>query len=313
MANNLLLTANIVFPIFLVMLIGYIARRSGLMDEATVKGCNKLVFRIFLPVSLCRSIMRVTSDSAMSGALPLFAALGTLATFLACMLIIPRIEKENSRRGVLIQGIFRSNYAIFGIPLTEALFPQGDGGIAAMMVVAVIPVFNVLAVVTLETFRGGKFDLKRIVLGVLKNPLIWGCAIGFVVMKTGLRLPQAIDSTVDKLASLASPLALFALGASMRPGKVAGNARARAMSVSARLVIAPAVMLAIAYALGWRGVNFATLMIVFASPAAVSSFTMAEQMGGDPDLAAQHVVFTTILSSVTIFIMIFLFKTWGVF
>ncbi|MBQ8954414.1 MAG: AEC family transporter, partial [Clostridia bacterium] len=188
--DNFLLTCNIVLPIFLVMLIGFLARHFGLMSEETVKGCNKLVFRIFLPVSLCRSIMRVSSDSAMSGALPLFSMVGTLIVFAVCMLVIPRVEPENSRRGVMIQGIFRSNYAIFGIPLTQALFPQGDGGVAAMMVVAVIPVFNVLAVITLEIFRGGKFDLKRIVIGVLKNPLIWGCLIGYIVMKTGIPVPS---------------------------------------------------------------------------------------------------------------------------
>ena len=248
--NNLLVTSNIVFPIFLVMLIGFLARHFGLMNEETTKGCNKLVFRVFLPVSLCRSIMRVDPNKSMSPSLLLFAMLGTLAVFALCMLLIPRIEPENSRRGVMIQGIFRSNYAIFGIPLTEALFPQGDGGVAAMMVVAVIPIFNVLAVITLEIFRGGRFDLKRIVIGVLKNPLIWGCLIGFVIMRAGIPVPSVINSTVDKLASVASPLALFALGASLRPGKLAGNARALAVSVSARLLVVPAIMLAIAYAVG---------------------------------------------------------------
>ncbi len=311
--NNFLLTCNIVFPIFLVMLIGFLARRFGLMNEETVKGCNKLVFRIFLPVSLCRSIMNVDPNNGISGTLPLFAMAGALAIFAVCMVLIPRVEPENSRRGVMIQGIFRSNYAIFGIPLTQSLFPQGDGGVAAMMVVAVIPIFNVLAVITLEIFRGGKFDLKRIILGVLKNPLIWGCLIGFVIMKAGIPVPSVIGKTVDSLASLASPLALFALGASLKPGKIAGNAKALAISVIGRLLAVPAVMLTAAYLLGWRGVEFATLMIVFASPTAVSSFTMAEQMGGDPDLAAQQVVLTTVLSSVTIFAMVFLFKTWGVF
>lgn len=309
--NNLLVTTNIVLPIFLVMLIGYIARCIHLIDEATVKGCNKLVFRVFLPVSLARSIMR--AEGSLGGGLPLFAALGTIATFAVGMLIVPRVVKENSRRGAIIQGLFRSNYAIFGIPLSEALFPQGDGGVAAMMVAAVIPVFNILAVITLEIFRGGRFNLKRIVLGVLKNPLIWGCAIGYLVMKSGLTLPAFVDSTIDKLAAVASPLALFVLGASIKPSRLAGNARALLASVTGRLVLSPLVMLPIAYALGIRGAEFATLMIVFGSPTSVSSFTMAEQMGADADLAAQQVALTTIFSAITMFIMIFVFKTLGIF
>ena len=309
--NNLIVTTNIVLPIFLVMAIGFIARRIGLIDDHTVSGCNKLVFRVFLPVSLARSIMR--AEGSLGGGLPLFAALGTIATFALGMLIVPRVVKENSRRGVIIQGLFRSNYAIFGIPLSEALFPMGDGGVAAMMVAAVIPTFNILAVITLEIFRGGKFDVKRIALGVLKNPLIWGCAIGYALMKANLALPSFVNSTIDKLAAVASPLALFVLGAAIRPGKLKGNARALIASVTGRLVLSPLVMLPIAYALGLRGPAFATLMIVFGSPTAVSSFTMAEQMGGDADLAAQQVALTTIFSSITMFAMIFIFKSLSIF
>ena len=309
--TNLIVTTNIVLPIFLVMAVGFIARRIGLIDEKTVSGCNRLVFRVFLPTSLARSIMR--AEGSLGGALPLFAALGTIATFAVEMLIVPRVVKENSRRGVIIQGLFRSNYAIFGIPLSEALFPMGDGGVAAMMVAAVIPTFNILAVITLEIFRGGKFDIKRILLGVLKNPLIWGCAIGYALMKSGLTLPSFVNSTIDKLAVVASPLALFVLGAAIRPGKLKGNMKALFASVTGRLVLSPLVMLPIAYALGMRGAQFATLMIVFGSPTAVSSFTMAEQMGGDPDLAAQQVALTTIFSSITMFAMIFIFKTMGIF
>ena len=190
---------------------------------------------------------------------------------------------------------------------------MGDGGVAAMMVAAVIPTFNILAVITLEIFRGGKFDVKRILLGVLKNPLIWGCAIGYALMKSGLTLPSFVNSTIDKLAVVASPLALFVLGAAIRPGKLKGNMKALFASVTGRLVLSPLVMLPIAYALGMRGAQFATLMIVFGSPTAVSSFTMAEQMGGDPDLAAQQVALTTIFSSITMFAMIFIFKTMGIF
>ena len=311
--NNLLVTTNIVLPIFLVMLVGFIANQAGLVKDETVKGCNKLVFRIFLPVSLAKSIMRVDAGMVISPSLMAFAALGTLVVFGLGMALIPRFVKENPRRGALIQGLFRSNYAIFGIPLSEALFPMGDGGVAAMMTAIVIPVFNVLAVVTLEIYRGGKFNLKKIVIGILKNPLIWGCLIGYLVLKSGLALPSFVNSTVDKLAAIASPLALFVLGASLKPSRFAGNFKALLFSVPGRMVFVPAVMLAIAYVLGWRGPEFAALMIVFASPTAVSSYTMAEQMGADADLAGQQVVLTTVFSAITIFLMVFLFKTLGIF
>ena len=313
MLNNLIVTSDIVLPLFLVMLVGYLCRVGGLISEDTAKGCNKLVFRIFLPLSLCRSIMRVPKGQVLAPGLIGFTVAGVLIVFFIGMLLIPRIEKDNRKRGVMLQGLFRSNYAIFGVPLCEALFPQGDGGVAAMMVAVVIPLFNVLAVVSLETFRGGQFNIKKIALGVVKNPLIWGCLAGYIVMQTGIALPVIVTSTVDKLASVASPLALFVLGASLKPGRIKDNVRQLCVTVTARLVVVPALALGAAYLIGWRGPQFAALLIAFSSPIAVSSFAMAEQMDGDPDLAVQQIVLTTMLSLATIFALVFLCKNMGIF
>lgn len=311
--ENLLLTVNIVLPIFLVMVVGFCARRGGLINDDHVKAMNRLVFRIFLPVSLAKSLMTVDSQAPMNLSAMLFCMAGVFATFLAALALVPRFEKDNARRGVLIQGSFRSNYAIFGIPLAEALFPAGDGGLSAMMVMATIPLFNVLAVTTFEMFRGGRCSAGKVVKGIAKNPLIWGCAIGYALMRLPVEVPAFAMSTVSKLASVASPLALFVLGASIDPKKLGGNAKALVWGVSVRLVLAPAVLLSLALLAGFRGAAFATLMIAFASPCAVSSHTMAAQMGGDDELAAQLVMLTTVLSSATIFLMIFLFKTLGIF
>ena len=313
MLNNLIVTCNIVLPLFLVMLVGYLCRAGGLVTETVAKGCNKLVFRVFLPLSLCRSIMNVKQGRVLEPGLVAFTMAGVIAVFLLGLLLIPRVESDNRKRGVMLQGLFRSNYAIFGVPLCEALFPQGDGGVAAMMVAVVVPLFNVLAVVSLETFRGGSFDIKKIALGVIKNPLIWGCLAGFIVMKTGLTVPAVLSSTVDKLAAIASPLALFVLGASLRPRKIRDNVRQLLITVIGRLVVVPAVALTAAYLIGWRGPQFAALLIAFSSPIAVSSFAMAEQMDGDPDLAVAQIVLTTVLSLATIFGLVFLCKNLGIF
>lgn len=310
--ENLLLTVNIVLPIFLVMVVGYATRRSGMVNDDHVKVMNRLVFRIFLPMSLVKSLMAVDPDAPMDFSAMLFCMAGILATFFVAMLLVPRFEKENPRRGVLIQGAFRSNYAIFGIPLAEALFPQGDGGMAAMMVLATVPLFNVLAVTTLEIYRGGRCNAGKVVRGILKNPLIWACVIGYALSRLPFEMPEFVGSTIAKLASVASPLALFVLGASIDLSKLGGNVKALAWGVSARLVFVPAVALTAALLLGFRGPAFAALMIAFASPCAVSSYTMAAQMDGDEDLAAQLVMLTTVLSSLTIFAMVFLFKTMGV-
>ena len=311
--ENLVLTINIILPIFLVMVIGYICKRVGLVSADTISGMNKLVFRLFLPASLCQSVMKADPESMTNPSVLAFGFIGTFAIFLVSMLIIPRIERENPRRGVMIQGIFRSNYAIFGVPLAEALFPAGDGGVAAMMVIATVPLFNVLGVISLEVFRGGHPDLKKILRGIVRNPLIWGCLIGFLLMQMRVTLPQFAASTLSKLAAIASPLALFTLGGSINLQAFRHNARSLAVSVSAKLLVAPLAMLSVAYLCGYRGAEFAVLMIVFGAPCAVNSYTMAAQMDGDAELAAQQVMLSTVLCSATMFAMIFLFKTMGVF
>lgn len=311
--NNLLLTVNIVLPIFLVMVVGFVCRRTGLVSAESISAINKLVFRIFLPCSLCKSLMNIDPGSIVNPGVLAFGFAGTIAVFLAAFLIVPRFEKDNTRRGVMIQGIFRSNYAIFGIPICEALFPQGDGGVAAMMVIATVPLFNVLSVISLESFRGGRVNLKKVLSGIAKNPLIWGCVIGYLLMQLSVPIPEFATSALSKLASIASPLALFVLGGSINLQSFKKNIRPVSIVTACRLIIAPLAMLLLAFLLGYRGAEFAVIMIVFGSPCAVSSYTMAAQMDGDAELAAQQIMLTTMLSSFSMFAMIFAFKTLGIF
>ncbi len=311
--DNFFLTINIVLPIFLVMAVGFFCRRIGLVTAENISAINKLVFKVFLPASLCQSLMKIDSASIVNPGVLAFGFLGVLAVFLISMIAIPRIEKDNRRRGVMIQGLFRSNYAIFGIPICEALFPQGDGGVAAMMVIATVPLFNALSVISLESFRGGKTNLKKILIGIAKNPLIWGCVIGYLLMQFRVPVPDFAKSTLSKLASIASPLALFVLGGSINLQTFRNNIKPLSLVVAGRLLIVPLAALLVAYLIGYRGAEFAVMMIVFGSPCAVSSYTMAAQMDGDAELAAQQIMLTTILSSVSMFIMIFAFKTLGIF
>lgn len=311
--NNLVLTCNMVIPVFLVMVVGYVCKQLKLVTAENVSAMNRLVFKVFLPVSLANSLMTLDPNADINYSVMLYCAAGVIATFIAAVLLIPRFVKGNLQRGAMIQASFRSNYAILGIPLVESLFPAGDNGASAMMAMITVPLFNMLAVITLETYRGGKFDLKKILIGIVKNPLIIGCVVGFVIFKSGIRMPQLVMSTVSKLGSIASPLALFSLGATIDLGKLRGNVKLLVPGVLTRLVIAPGILLAIAYALGYRGYEYAALMIAFGSPCAVSSYTMAAAMDSDADLAAQLVMLTTLFSVLTIFLMVLLFKTVGIF
>jgi predicted permease len=148
---------------------------------------------------------------------------------------------------------------------------------------------------------------------VLTNPIIVGALTALVVMALNIRVPDTIEQVISSLSDATTPMALILLGAQFSMKSVSSKKKDLAVVVIARLVVVPAIGLSLALALGIRGVEFVSLLVMLAAPAAVSSFTMAESMGSDGKLAGNIVVFTTALSCLTIFLWLFIFKNIGAF
>ena len=211
--NIFVVCLEAVLPIFIMLLCGYAARRTGLMDEQDVRKINKINFRTFMPVMLFESIYSSDLESAVNGALIAYSAVAVLAMLGLCTLFVLLVEKENMKQGVMIQGLYRSNFALVGIPVAEALMRGGDISVVAVQLAVIVPIFNVAAVVILEGFGGRKPDIKAVLISVLKNPLIGASALGIAFLALKLRLPAVIDTVVTDMADVAGPLALFTLGA----------------------------------------------------------------------------------------------------
>lgn len=302
---------NTVFPLLVMMAAGVGARRLHWLGDSATRQANNCVYRLFLPLLLCFNIMDTQPTAEVNGTTLLFAFWGSLAVFLLMFWLAPRLCKQRNTRGVVIQGVARSNYAVFGIPLVLSMYPKGDTSVAAMMVVVVVPVFNVMSTIALMLHGQEKIDLGAIVKGILLNPLMLGTAAGFLLWRTGIRLPALLDTPLRRLADIATPLALFLLGASLDFGKAKAHLGLLVFSVAGRLALAPLLVLPLAVLLGFRDVSLATLIAVFASPTAVSSYPMAQQMGGDDDLAAAQVVFSTLFSILTVFVWVLAFRAMG--
>lgn len=311
--EELRLSANAVLPVFLMMAAGYLARELRVLERGDVGKMNRVAFRVFLPCLLFYNVYRSDLSSAVNGALIAYAVGGVLAVFAVAYTAVVRFEPLNERRGVLIQGIFRSNYVILGLPIAQALLSEGDLGPVSVLIAIVVPLFNVLAVFVLERFRGGSVKPGEVLLQMLKNPLVISSALGILALVLGLKLPSVLEKTVSGLGAVATPLQLFLLGAFFRFEGLGRYAKALTAVTGVKLVVTPAVFLSLAAALGFRGAEFVALLGIFASPTAVNSFTMAQQMGGDAELAGDIVVSTSVFSAVTMFLWIFAFKTLGVF
>mgnify|MGYP002801512347 FL=1 len=306
--ESLFISLEIVLPLFFLMAIGYIIKRTGMMNETSVKQVNSVIFKIFLPLLVFLNIYNTELAESFNSKLLLYAVAGVLIQFVLSLCLVILVEKENSRRGVMLQGMFRSNFVLFGIPISTALFGEQAAGLAAILIAVIIPLYNVLAVISLEIFNGRRPNILKILLGIVTNPLIIGSVVGVLFLLFHIELPTVLYETVSDISGIATPLAFIILGASFNFGDVGKYVRELSLVLGCKLVFFPVLFLGIALLLGFRDAPLAVLLTVFGAPIAVSSFTMAQQMGGDHALAGQLVVFSSIFSIVTMFLFIFLLK-----
>ena len=323
MGENLAISVNAVLPLIICMAAGYLFRRTKLVDEGFCRKCNTFCFKTFLPLMIFMNVYNSDLESAVQPGAFLFAAAAVLVIFAASFLIIPRIVKKGSvdsagspvsaasRQAVLIQCIFRSNFVIFGYQVVANVYGAGQAAVASVMAAIVVPLYNVLAVITLEYFTNSKNGLRPVILGIIKNPLIIGAVAALLFKLSGLTLPAPLYTGLSDMAGMATPLALVVLGGTFHFDALRRNAGALAIGTLGKIVVSPLVMVPIAAAFGFRDANLLSLVIVFASPAAVNSYTMAAAYGHDPELAGQLVVVTSVLSMVSVFGWIFLLRTLG--
>ena len=302
-----------IVPLFLIIAVGYLVKRLGWIGQEDVRRFNKVTFYTFMPVMLFYNIY--TSDFSQAVRLPyvLFVVGVALGMVLLSFVITVLAEKTPQRRGVMIQAAFRSNFVLLGLPIAMELLPGGNFGVTALMIAIVVPVFNMMSVVVLEYFRGGRPKVGEVLLAVAKNPLIIASLLGLLAQALHIALPEVLVSFAGKMNSAATPLILLLLGASFQLRDLSGYKKELAICVGLRLVVFPGLILTAAMLLGMRDIEFVTLLAMCAAPTAVNSFNMAQQLGGDSQLAGSAVVVSTVLSFFTLFLWVTLFKQLGMF
>ena len=312
--DNFMLSVNAVVPMFLLLAAGFLSQRAGILSRSDVPRFNRVAFRLFLPCLLFYNIYCSDLRASINPKLILFAVIGVLLVFGAALLIAQRFVSREDWKGAVAQGIFRSNFVIMGIPIAQALVGADQLGSVTVLIAVVVPLFNFLSVYVLEHFRGGRVKVREVLLEMAKNPLIVSSLIGILFQLLKIRLPALLEGTVSSLAGIASPLQLFLLGAFFRFDSLGRYLKPLAAVTGIKLFVTPAIFLSAAALLGIRGGDFVGLIGIFASPTAVNSFTMVQQMRcGDEELAGDIVVMTSAVSIFSFFLWILIFKTVGVF
>lgn len=309
------LSFNAIAPIFLLMFLGYVLKCLKVCDKKGFDLINKLVFKAFLPTLLFYNIYKTEQANVVDPKLVIFTVVGILSVFIIGYFSVFFLTKENSKRGVMLQGFFRTNFAILGIPLVSYICGEKAEGLASLMVAVVVPMFNILAVIALERFRdgSGKPNILKLLKGMAKNPLIIGCLIGLLFMVLDFKLPYVIEKAVSDIGSISTPLAIIALGAGFEFSGIGGQLKEISIIIIARLILIPLIVLSAAVLCGFSGEALACLLITFGGPIAVSSFPMVQQMDGDEKLAAQVIVISSALCLFTLFFWIFGINSLGLF
>ena len=327
--DTFLFALNAVAPITLMMALGYFLKRIGALKSDVANGMYKLSFQLFLPAMLFVNLYEGGGLRSSDISTALFICAACAVMFAAGLVIVHFTVPDAKQKGVVLQCIFRSNFAIIGMPLATSLGGDEGARLAAVASVVAIPLFNSLAVVSLSIFRrdenGEKVGAGKILKGIVTNPLIIGVCLALVVLGleklislTGLNVKlgdtHIVYPVIKSIANVTSPLMLLALGAKFEFSAVRELIKPITIGTVCRLIVMPFIVIgsAMLFFPNFTPAHFALLVAFSASPISVSSSVMASEMGCDGTLAGQLVVWTTVFSMISLFLIIVALRTIGV-
>jgi len=309
--ENLIISINAVIPTFLIICVGLLVQRAHILSDTAIRQVNTLCINVFVGSMIFCNIYTADMSGGSGGILLLFCLGGVFLEFIVGLLLFNRIIPERPSRGVMLQAFFRANAVLLGIPIATSLYGNGNIGPVSVVVAIVVPVINILAVISLELNRGNTLNPKRLIRGIIINPFVIGAAAGLLTVLFGIRLPPLIEKPILSIANAATPLGLILLGASLSFNNFRKSLRNLSIAVICRLIVNPAVLIALAIALGFRGVELCAVLVVFAVPVSVNSYTLAMQLDGDTELAGSIVLISTALSCFTLCGWVWLLKSFA--
>lgn len=313
--EELIFSLNATIPIFLLMILGYVLKQIKMVDEPFIKTLNKFNYNVTLPVLVFRDLSQSDFLQVWDTKYVLFCFLVTLFCILSIWFLAVFCLKNKDLVGEFVQASYRSSAAVLGIAFIQSIY--GNSGMAPLMIIGTVPLYNVAAVLILS-FTGpaakglNPAALKKSILGILTNPIILGILAGMLASVCRLDLPIILDKTVNNVAVLASPLALIGLGAGFEGGKAIKLVKPTLATTLVKLVVWPLLFLPLAILLGFRNEMLIALLVMLGAPTTPSCYIMARNMGHDGVLTSGAVVATTLFSSITLTVALFILKFMGV-
>lgn len=311
--ENLIFSLNATIPIFLMMLLGMLFRKLGWMDEVFAAKMNKFVFLVPLPVLLFEQLATVDFSEVWDIKFILFCFVVT-AISITISTLISLLWKDRSVKGEFIQATYRSSAALLGIAFIQNIY--GTAGMAPLMIIGSVPLYNIMAVVVLSVFKPGNnsFDkalVKKTLKGIVTNPIIIGIVAGFVWSALKLPMPSILHKTVSSIGATATPMGLMSMGATFEMKKATSKMKPTLVAVFMKLVGFCAIFLPMAALLGFRNEELIAILVMLGSATTVSCFVMARNMGHEGTLSSGVIMMTTLLSAFTLTMWLDVLRSFG--
>ena len=311
--ENLLFSLNATIPIFLMMLLGMLFRKLGWMDEVFAAKMNKFVFLVPLPVLLFEQLATVDFSEVWDIKFILFCFMVT-AISITISTLISLLWKDRSIKGEFIQATYRSSAALIGIAFIQNIY--GTAGMAPLMIIGSVPLYNIMAVVVLSLFKPGNnsFDkalVKKTLKGIATNPIIIGIVAGFVWSALKLPMPSILHKTVSSIGATATPMGLMSMGATFEMKKATSKIKPTLVAVFMKLIGFCAIFLPMAAMLGFRNEQLIAILVMLGSATTVSCFVMARNMGHEGTLSSGVIMMTTLLSAFTLTMWLDVLRSFG--
>ena len=311
--ENLIFSLNATIPIFLMMLLGMLFRKLGWMDEVFAAKMNKFVFLVPLPVLLFEQLATVDFSEVWDIKFILFCFVVT-AISITISTLISLLWKDRSVKGEFIQATYRSSAALLGIAFIQNIY--GTAGMAPLMIIGSVPLYNIMAVVVLSGFKPGNnsFDkalVKKTLKGIATNPIIIGIVAGFVWSALKLPMPSILHKTVSSIGATATPMGLMSMGATFEMKKATSKMKPTLVAVFMKLVGFCAIFLPMAALLGFRNEELIAILVMLGSATTVSCFVMARNMGHEGTLSSGVIMMTTLLSAFTLTMWLDVLRSFG--
>lgn len=311
--DNLVFSLNATVPVFLLMLLGLFLKYIGWIDDDFAAKMNRFVFLVPLPVLVFNDLATVDFRQVWDVRFVLFCFLATVVS-IAISTAVSFLWRDRSIQGEFIQSSYRSSAALLGIAFIQNIY--GTAGMAPLMIIGSVPLYNVMAVAMLSVFSPERGKLngtvwRQTLRGIITNPIIIGIAAGLMWSVLKIPMPHVVEKTVSNVAGMATPMGLIAMGATFDIKKAFAKVKPSLTAAALKLIGFCSLFLPVAIQMGFREEKLVAILVMLGSATTVSCFVMAKNMGHEGVLSSSVIMLTTFLSAFTLTGWLYILKSLG--